>query len=457
MLSRLQKHVKQILWDPRLASAPRPLRFLARLARFPYALLRDGAEGELTLRAMSLVYTTLLAIVPLIAFSFSVLKAFDFHKQVEPLLYTFLEPLGAGGVRLTDQIMEFVENVQGVALGSIGLALLIFTVISMVQKIEEAFNFTWQVRRPRSIGRRFSEYLSVILIAPVLLASAISMKGAAENSAIARWLLNIEVINEGALLLGQMIPYVLIIGAFSFVYGFIPNTRVHIKAALVGGVAGGLLWSLVGAFFTSFINMSTKYQAIYSSFAIPLLALIWLYISWLVVLLGARISYYYQHPERLRRGREHIKMTNHLRERLALAVMYFVGDEFRHERPHWTVNSLASHVGIAAEALEEIVQQLEQSELLVMTESDVLMPGRDTDCILLTDILKAIRHVTDEHPDVRGAGLQRVDKIIEDVEGTVNESLAGRTLKDLVDAAAAEGDTPVAPADKVAGLRGQFT
>ena len=455
MLARLQKNVERTLWDSRLSGAPRPLRFVARLARFPYALLRDGFEGELTLRAMSLVYTTLLAIVPLIAFSFSVLKAFDFHKQVEPLLYTFLEPLGAGGVRLTDQIMEFVENVQGVALGSIGLALLIYTVVSMVQKIEEAFNFTWQVQRTRSIGRRFSEYLSVILIAPVLLASAISMKGAAENSAIAKWLLDIDVISDGALFLGQLLPYVLIIGAFSFVYGFIPNTRVHVKSALVGGLAGGLLWSLVGVFFTSFINMSTKYQAIYSSFAIPLLALIWLYISWLVVLLGARISYYYQHPERLRRGRDHVRLTNRLRERLALAVMYFVGDEFRHERPHWTVNSLAAHVGIAADALADIVRQLEECELLVTTESDVLMPGRDTDRIMLTDIFEAIRHVAGEQPEVRSDKLQRVDDVVADVEGTVTRSLAGRTLKDLIDAAPVadgEDDTPAASANLVAEI-----
>ncbi len=458
MLAQVHHSLKQLLWDPRIASAPWPLRLLARAARFPYALLRDAAEGELTLRAMSLVYTTLLAVVPLIAFSFSVLKAFDFHYQVEPLLYRFLEPLGSEGVKLTDQIMQFVENVQGVALGSIGLGLLIFTVISMVQKIEEAFNFTWQVQRTRSFGRRFSEYLSVILIAPVLLATAVSIKGAAENSDAAKWLLNIDVINEGMLFLGELIPFVLIVGAFTFVYGFIPNTRVRLSSALIGGLAGGVLWSLLGVLFASFIGASTRYQAIYSSFAIPLLALIWLYISWLVVLLGARISYYHQHPERLRRGRQHVELTNRLRERLGLAVMYYVGDEFRHERPHWTLNSLASHLGIAADALAEIVGKLEQCNLLVTTESDVLVPGRDTDCIALTDIYDAIRRDQNEKPAARAGKLQRVDHVVDEVEGMVRERLTGRTLKDLIEVAPAAGtqadgdELPVASADKVAGL-----
>ncbi len=432
MLDAVRQHIEEFLWNPRAEEAP-PLRVLLRILRFPYALVRDAARGELTLRAMSLVFTTLLALVPMIALSFSVLKAFDFHRQVQPILYRFLQPLGDEGAKLTDKIIQFVDNTQGVALGTLGLALLIYSVISMVQKIEESFNFVWQVRRIRSLGRRFSQYFSVIIIAPVLMATALGLKGTVENIGFVSWLLDVPGINETVLVLGQFMPYLLVSLAFAFMYGFIPNTTVSIRAALVGGVVGGLTWSLTGAAFASFVSASTKYQAIYSSFAIPLLALIWLYLSWLIVLLGARVSYYFQHPEYLRRGRRQIDLTNRLRERLALTLMFLVGDEFRRERPHWTTNSLASHLGIPADDLVRVIRPLEARSLLLSTDDGVFMPGRDTEMIQLTEILDAVRHDASERHALRSSSVDRIDEIIADIENAAKERLGGKSLLDLIE------------------------
>ncbi|NND59221.1 MAG: YihY/virulence factor BrkB family protein [Gammaproteobacteria bacterium] len=458
MLKALHQTVRQWLWDPRIPSAGWPLRTATRVLRFPYALLRDAMEGELTLRAMSLVYTTLLSVVPLIALSFSVLKAFNFQEQLEPLMYGFLEPFGEDGRALTDQIMSFVDNQQnfindgqGVTLASLGLVFLIYTVVVMVQKIEEAFNFTWQVQRPRSIGRRFSEYFSVILIAPVLLASALALKATAEQTEFVKWLLQIDVISDGTIFVGQFVPYLLVIGAFAFVYGFVPNTKVTAAAAFVGGIVGGLVWSLVGGAFSSFIGLSTRYELVYSSLAIPLLVLMWLYVSWLIVLLGARISYYYQHPEFLRRGREKIILTNRMRERLAMAVMYYVGDEFRNERPHWHVNSLAQHLGVPADSLAEIVNQLEARKLLVVTEDDILLPGSDTECIKLVDIFDAVRRSQRDQLLVKTASLQRIDVVIEELENLVGEHLSQRSLRDLIEARGSQDSE-----DDDAKVRGLF-
>jgi membrane protein len=161
-------------------------------ARFVYALARDLAEGQLTLRAMSLVYTTLLSLVPLLAFSFSVLKGFGVHRQVEPLLYEFLQPLGEKGAEITEQIIGFVDNVRGDVLGGIGLALLIYTVISMIQKVEDTFNYIWQVQKSRSLARRFSDYLSVILVGPVLMVTAMGLLATISSSAAMQAIAEVE-------------------------------------------------------------------------------------------------------------------------------------------------------------------------------------------------------------------------------------------------------------------------
>ena len=146
-------------------------KFISSL-RISHLIIRDLIEGMLNLRAMSLVYTTILALVPLLAVSFSVLKGFGVHNQIEPLLLNFLLPLGDQGIEISAKIIGFVENTKAGVLGSLGLALLLYTVISLLQKIEQSFNYTWHVVELRSIGKRFSDYLTVVMVGPVLLFSA---------------------------------------------------------------------------------------------------------------------------------------------------------------------------------------------------------------------------------------------------------------------------------------------
>lgn len=134
------------IWDIETDKWPRYAVVPFEVLRSCTATVRDlTTDGQLNLRAMSLVYTTLLSLVPLLAISFSVLKGFGVHNQVEPFLQNLLQPLGDKGMEISDRIIEFVENVKAGVLGSLGLALLIFTVISLMQKIERAFNFAWHV------------------------------------------------------------------------------------------------------------------------------------------------------------------------------------------------------------------------------------------------------------------------------------------------------------------------
>ena len=158
MVVTLKNWIDALVWGDLLQQYGLPGRIVNSVLRNAYAVLRDIFSGQLTLRAMSLVYTTLLSVVPLIAFSFSVLKGLGVHKELEAKLYTILEPLGDKGVEITDQVMHLVHSVNGSVLGSIGLAFFIYTAITMVQKIEEAFNYVWYVTKPRSFAKRFSEY-----------------------------------------------------------------------------------------------------------------------------------------------------------------------------------------------------------------------------------------------------------------------------------------------------------
>jgi membrane protein len=293
----LVQAIERAIWATPLESLPAWRATLLRFTRLLLALVRDLASGQLTLRAMSLVYTTLLSIVPLLALSLSVLKAFGVHNQVEPALRNFLAPLGAQGEENTEHIIEFVERMNVGVLGSVGFARLLYTAVSLVQKIERSFNFIWHIAEPRSMGERFSRYLSVLLVGPILVFSALGMTAAVTSLDLVQGLLAVEPLGRLAYAAGQLLPYVLVIAAFTFIYVFVPNTHVRIWPALAGGIVGGLLWQTGGWAFAAFVAVSTRYSAIYSSLAILVLFMIWLYLSWLILLFGAAVAFYRQHPE----------------------------------------------------------------------------------------------------------------------------------------------------------------
>ena len=171
-LAQIQSTLNALLWDTGIASLPRWQAWLLQMLRILTATARDIAEGILTLRAMGLVYTTLLSLVPLLAVSFSVLKGFGVHNQVEPMLLSMLEPLGEKGVELTNKIIGFVDNVNVRVLGSLSLVFLFYTVVSLMTKIEQSLNSTWRIRGGRNFIQRITEYLSVVMIGPILIFTA---------------------------------------------------------------------------------------------------------------------------------------------------------------------------------------------------------------------------------------------------------------------------------------------
>ena len=433
MIPTLLGNLERWLFEPPESIYGRPLWKLTRILRYPYALIRDILRGDLTLRGMSLVYTTLLSVVPLIAVMFSVLKGLGYHRELEPVLYTFLEPLGERGYQLTSQIMTFVDNVRGDVLGAVGVIFLLYTTLSMIQKVEEAFNFVWRVAQPRSLMRRVSEYLSVMVIGPAVIVAAFGLIASFAHSSGAQAVAKYEPVGTVLAVFGRLTPYVLVTGVFTFLYGFMPNTKVRFRAALIGGVFAGVVWAATGMIFTSFVITSTRNIVIYVSFAIVIVALIWLHVSWLILLLGAQLSFYVQNPQYLRPGPGEIQLNASLRERVALSIMYLIVSDYRSADHRWNTNRLAEHLELPGAGINPILNALERAKLLLAAEDETWVPGRDPQAIELIEVLEAVRH------DAAGPRLARIRDIAPAVaaaraaEEAMRKSLKGRTLNDLVE------------------------
>jgi len=434
-------------------SLPRWRRGLVDAARIGDLLVRDITVGRLTLHAMSLVYTSLLSLVPMIAVSFSVLKAFGAHNQMEPLLLNLFLPLGERGPELTTEIIGFVDNIQVGVLGSLGLVFLLYMVVSLIQKIEAAFNEIWHVPASRYLIQRAANYLAVLLVGPVLMFTAMGTVASLLATDSARWLLGFELLESAYAGFTGLVPYLFVTAAFAFIYVFIPNTRVRFASAVVGAVFAGFAWATVGWIFARFVAASTQYTAIYSGFAIVIVAMIWVYIAWLILLVGASIAYYHQYRGELRLHGIDARLGGRMREVLALMVMRAVGRRFYRGGPPLTADGLAMELGAPRPELALVINALVRAGLLSSASEPpgALLPGRPLDTTRVDCVLAAVREDPGERdcaaqPPVAATVPAFLSALMQDIEHATRDACSDWTLKRLaLEDESAGAPEPTAP------------
>ena len=456
----------RVVWGVRPEPSGAGSMLALRALRTVLALARDLVDGQLTLRAMGLVYTTLLSIVPLLALSFSVLKAFGVADRIQPLLLNFLAPLGDNAAEIARRIVSFIENMNVGVLGALGLTLLLYTSVSLLQKVEEALNHVWHVSQPRRLSERFSRYLSVLLVGPILVFSALGVTATLMNIDTVRQLLSLDALGLAVRTFSRVLPYLLVIAAFSFVYLFIPNTRVRVGPALVGGAAGGIAWQSAGWAFATFVAGAGQYAAIYSGFAILVLFMIWVYLSWLILLFGASVAFYVQHPEYLYARSGEPRLSNRMRERLALAAASLVASRFTNGENMPSMTELAHRLAVPGHVLQPLLDALEQGRIVTRSSDEPprYLPAREPARITLGELLDIVR-AAGEEGFLSPAALPApplVDDLMEGMRRVAGESLQGKTLADLAARpAAAEPELGAVPEagelDNWSALTGETT
>ena len=416
------------------SARPGPLGAALRILRYPYAVLRDLSRGQINLRAMSLVYTTLLSVIPLLAFTFAVLKIFGARRDLEPIVFEFFRPLGTVAAQeLTTRVLQFAGRVSSGVVGSVGLALLAWTLVGTIKKVEDSFNFLWHVEQPRSFARRVAEYTGLLITAPVILVGFVGLLHAAVATAPVQEVVHLPLLQRlrGAGI--ALAPYAMVTALFTALYMMIPNTRVHWRAALTGAAVGGALWAATGKLFTAFVVYSTRLTIVYAGFAFVVAALLWTYFGWLILLAGAQLSFYVQNPTYLRLGLQQLRLSSIELEQLSLKLMYLVGRTHVAGGRRWTVNRLATELGLPGVAVAQMASALEHAGVLICTEADELVPSRDIGRIPVYEILDIARRQASGHVAPRHVPIPAVDRLLAQLEDARRHRCGDLTLRDLVD------------------------
>jgi len=334
-------------------------------------------------------------------------------------------------------------------LGAVGLVLLLYTSISLIQKIEESLNYIWHAPRPRPLGERFTRYLTVLMIGPILVFSALGVTAAVMDIEMVRGLMAVDVLDQLVQAISRLLPYLLIIAAFTFVYRFIPNARVRLWPALVGGVVGGIAWQTAGWLFAIFIAGSNNYAAIYASFAIVILFMIWLYLSWLVLLFGASVAFYVQHPEYLYLRGGEPRLSNRMRERLALSAMELVARRFIHGDTAPSQRTFAQQLQVPGHVLTVVLDALERKGIVVASAEEpcTYLPARDPGRILVADVLETVRAAGEDGflSPSRLPTQPAVDGLVTRLRQAATTSLADMSLRDLVQLGDGAAEPPSQP------------
>jgi len=220
---------------------------------------------------------------------------------------------------------------------------------------------------------------------------------------------------------------------FTAVYMFVPNTKVKWKSAVIGGVTAGILWAVVGKLFTAFVVYTTRLSVVYAGFAIIVAALLWTYFGWLILLIGAQLSFYVQNRNYLRLGLTELRLSAVQREQLTLRVMYLIARSYHDGKNRWTVDGLSHELGMPGIALSRIVNALETSGLVTLTDDEILLPARDLGKITIQEIIDIARNEKAGQVAPRPFKVPAVDAISSKMDEAWRRSCGDTTLRELVE------------------------
>ena len=374
MLKRFRKFTQEELWKKAHHSRSKSQSFLIRQLRIIILAFKGFMEDGVSMRASALTFYTLLSVVPIVAMAFGVAKGFGFQNRMEEFIIQNFKGQEEVMNYIIDLSSTVLEDVQGGLLAGIGLVVLIWSVMQVLTNIEGSFNAIWQVKKPRPFFRKVSDYLSIMLIGPLLIiiSSSLMVFVSTRVQSVSQSIAVLQTITPILERLLVIVPYALIWLLFTLIYIIMPNTRVNFKYALIAGILAGTGFQFVQWAYIHFQIGVSKYSALYGTFAALPLFLIWLQISWLIVLLGAEISFAYQNVEKYELESESLHISSHNRRLLSLLVVYHIIKKFEVGGEPESSTEISQKLEIPIRLVRDILYDLTQAGVLNETVTESL-------------------------------------------------------------------------------------
>ncbi len=399
---------------------------------------REFREDQCIFRASALTFYSLLSIVPIMAVVFGLAKGFGYERALETELFERFRGQAEVVEQFTVFIHSLLENTRGGVLAGVGVFLFFVTIIRVLGNIEDSFNHIWRVKKSRSLGRKITDYISAMLICPALfvLSSTTTVVIQSQLKLAVQKISFVGAISPAIFFALNLLPYCVIWVLFTFVYMFMPNTKIKFSSGLFAGIVAGTLFQIFQGVYLSFqISMST-YNAIYGSFAALPLFLMWLQVSWVIVLLGAEISFAYQNEDGYELDPDCSNVSYAFKRLLSLRVLHVLVEDFSKGDKPSTAAEIAKRLEIPPRLLHDILNDLVGSKLLCELShnetSHVYQPAQDIGLFTIKYVIDSLeQRGRDNIPVARSKELDKLSESFKAFGNLVEKSPANVLLKDI--------------------------
>lgn len=437
-IESIQIFFNKTIWEVREELLSKPRILFYRICKIFYISYNGLTRNEFLTLASSLTFTTTFSLVPVLALSFAVAKGFGAQDMIQELIIS--QTVVGPAQEIVPKIIEYVNRTNVKPLGSIGLVILIFTALNVLGKIEQSFNKIWGVKKPRTFFRKFSDYLSVLTVGPILLIGAVGISTTLSSHTVTQKLLEVGLFAGAMKVFLLSLPWLCIIIALTFLYLFIPNTKIRVLPALLAGAIAGSAWQLVQMGYIFFQVGVAKYNAIYGTFASVPVFLLWVYVSWVIVLAGAEIGYACQNVRHFHTLDIGQTLNYSTKEKAALAIMLELCKEYEKRGSRLTPAGLSGKIKMPVSLVNEVLEHLTGIGYILPVEkngSNTYVPSRPTDTMKLADFFQDFKRTKNLHDfNFKNACIdESVDDALNRYASTLSSEFKGESFKNMVERA----------------------
>lgn len=442
MVTRLVRFFTRDILTVRLKDLPYLQALCIRYLRIFILAIHKFLKDNCALRASALTYYTLLSIVPVFAMAFGIAKGFGLQEIIEKRVLEMAEQAN-WPEEIVLRILAFsgsmLENAKGGIIAGAGFILLCWTVVNILGRVEESFNHIWEIRKSRTLVRKFSDYIAIVVFSPVLLiiSSSVAVIVTSKIGAILQGIKFLGILGPAIFFALRLLPYVSISVMLTLNYIVIPNTRVPLRSAVVAGIITGVLYQIVQVIYIKFQIGVVHYGAIYGSFAVLPLFVAWVQVSWMIVLLGAEVAVAHESHETYGFGLDFTTLSRTSRTRLALTIFYLIVKRFSAGEAAMGPRQIARTLEIPLRLVRRILNELSSAGLVVETTKTVnheaaYQPGRTVENMTIWAALEAYEQFgTTLAPDASSEDGVKISRCLEGISEIVRNVPENVKLKDI--------------------------
>ena len=438
-MSKVLNFLKIDIWNIQSQHLSGKKSFLLRQLRLILLAAHGVRKDRLQLRASALTFYTLLAIVPIVAMGFAIAKGFGFETSLEERLLQEFPGYEAVMTQVVTYAHNLLERTKGGMVAGIGIIILFWAAINVLNHIELSLNDIWDVKKSRSIWRKFSDYLTIMVLSPVLviLSSSVTVYIKTQVATIVEGVSLLGSVSPFIYFLLKLLPFVIIWMLFTLIYLLMPNTKVRFTSGVLAGFIAGGLYQILQHAYLNFQFLIAKYNAIYGSFAALPLFLIWLHLSWMIVFFGAEISYAHQNSGTFEFDQESRQISFGMKKLQALMVSHLIIQRFAEAGTPFTMTQMSDRLEIPIRLVHRIVADLVESGILSAVETaepdePAYLPAVDTSLLSMAYIVDALeKNGSDNIPILQTKETAAISTALARFQETIDSCPDNLLLKDL--------------------------